>query len=598
MTTVLFCQRMRCLVILVIGVLGLTVGQMLHAQPAAPPLQAEEEPSSSVPAGGEMKMVAAISFTNYDQLQNDANFIGSLMGQPNIAQGMEAQLGMMTGGKGLAGIDKTKPWGLILQTDGTQFLPVVCLPVTNADDVLAAVAGIGAEVKDSDDGVKQLSLPDGNSFFMKSADGWAFLSRNQASLAHVPKNPQAAFSNLLKDYDFAAHAAVQNVPMMYRQMAILTMQSAMQQQLQRQPEESDEEFAARQKTVQAQMQQAVQQIQELDSITLGVLVDAPQKQSTLEFTYKFVPDGALAKQFASYGEPRTNFAGFRQADAAATFNIVTKADPEAIKNDLAQFETMISGARTQFNKGVDENADELTDAQREAVKAAAAEWFDALGATLKSGQIDGAASLHVGADSLAFVAGALVKDAAKVENGLKKLDEEFKGLPGFEGIQWNAGSHEGVNFHTMSVPVPPSDGELVKLLGEKAEVTFGLGPQALYVAVGKDNLNVLKQAIDTSKAQPDKLVSPFELTLSFAPLMEVVAAQAKDEAQRNAARDVAEMLRADAPGRDHVRIVAQMVPNGLRYRIEAEDGALRAILTKAMEARQRAAANQGLGEGF
>ena len=52
------------------------------------------------------------------------------------------------------------------------------------------------------------------------------------------------------------------------------------------------------------------------------------------------------------------------------------------------------------------------------------------------------------------------------------------------------------------------------------------------------------------------------------------------------------MLRTEAQGRDHVRIVGQMVPNGLRYRVEAEEGALRAIGKAAMDARQQAAASQ------
>ena len=30
----------------------------------------------------------------------------------------------------------------------------------------------------------------------------------------------------------------------------------------------------------------------------------------LEFTYHFVPGSKMAKQFAAYGEPQTNFAGF------------------------------------------------------------------------------------------------------------------------------------------------------------------------------------------------------------------------------------------------------------------------------------------------
>lgn len=581
-----------------ISVLGLMVGQALRAQPVAPPQPAEDEQGAAAPAGAEMKMVAALACTSYDHLINDVTFIGSLIGQPDIAQGIEVQLGAMTGGKGLAGVDKTKPWGLILQTDGMQFLPVVCLPVTNADDVLAAIAAIGAEVKDGGGGVTQLSLPDGKSIFLKNAGGWSFLAQNQASLARVPKDPQAAFAGLLKDYDLAAHAKVHNVPPMYRQMAILTLQAAMQQQLLRQPQESDEEFAARRQKVQDQMQQTVQQIQELDTLTIGWLVDAPKKQSVLEFTYKIVPDGTLAKQFAAYGEPRTNFAGFRQADAAATFSIVAKADPEAIQKDLAQFETMINGARANFDKGVDEHADQLEGAKRDAIKAVAGEWFDALEETLKSGQVDGAASLHVSPNSLALVAGALVKDTAKIENGLKKLDEEFKGSPNFDGIQWNAASHEGVSIHTMSIPVPPSEDGPAKLLGDQANIAFGIGPQAVYLAVGKDNLDALKQAIDASKAEPNKLVSPFELTFAFAPLMEVAATQATDEAQRARAQAVAEMLKTEAPGRDHVRIVAQMVPNGLRYRLEAEEGALRTILMKAVEAQQQAAAAQGAGDGF
>jgi hypothetical protein len=41
-----------------------------------------------------------------------------------------------------------------------------------------------------------------------------------------------------------------------------------------------------------------------------------------------------------------------------------------------------------------------------------------------------------------------------------------------------------------------------------------------------------------------------------------------------------------------------MVPNGLRYRIEAEQGAMQALMMKAVEAQQKAAAGQIPGQGF
>ena len=126
---------------------------------------------------------------------------------------------------------------------------------------LIAVAAIGADVKGEAGGLKRLTMPDGNSVFVKHEGSWSFLARNAASLTRVPKDPQTAFSKLLADNDFAARASAQNVPPMYRNLAVLTLQSAMQQQLQRQANESDADYALRQESVQAQMQQAVDKLE-------------------------------------------------------------------------------------------------------------------------------------------------------------------------------------------------------------------------------------------------------------------------------------------------------------------------------------------------
>jgi hypothetical protein len=49
---------------------------------------------------------------------------------------------------------------------------------------------------------------------------------------------------------------------------------------------------------------------------------------------------------------------------------------------------------------------------------------------------------------------------------------------------------------------------------------------------------------------------------------------------------VTQMLKNEAEGRDHVRIVGRVVPNGLLYRMEAEEGVLRAV-GKATTEKQR-----------
>jgi hypothetical protein len=72
-----------------------------------------------------------------------------------------------------------------------------------------------------------------------------------------------------------------------------------------------------------------------------------------------------------------------------------------------------------------------------------------------------------------------------------------------------------------------------------------------------------------------------------------MAAQAEDGRHKAAAQAVADMLKSEAQGRDHVRILGQVIPNGVRYRMEVEEGVLKAIGKAAAEQqRQAQQANQ------
>jgi hypothetical protein len=333
------------------------------------------------------------------------------------------------------------------------------------------------------------------------------------------------------------------------------------------------------------MAQTMRTLNETDSITVGWAVDAAQQRTYVDYSQTFVPGSKMARQIAGYDEPRTNFAGFYQPDAAATMSFVTKADPELIQQDIEYFESTMQALRAGFNNGID-NSDAK---DPEAVKAAFSDWFDAFEATIRSGQIDGGAALHVSSDSLTLVAGAVVTDTAKIESGLKKLEAAAAArYPEFAGIRWNSATHAGVNFHTLSVPVPEEQEAPRKLLGSEVNVAIGIGQDKIYLAVGRNNLSAVKQAIDASEAEPDKAVPPFELAVSLAPIMEMAAAQAEEGDQKAIAERVAEMLRNEAQGRDHIRAVGQVIPNGLRYRFAAEEGVLRAIGAAATEAQRQA----------
>jgi hypothetical protein len=76
-------------------------------------------------------------------------------------------------------------------------------------------------------------------------------------------------------------------------------------------------------------------------------------------------------------------------------------------------------------------------------------------------------------------------------------------------------------------------------------------------------------------------------------MAEVAAAQADEGPEKATAQAIADMLRAEGQGRDHLRLTGQVIPNGLRYRFEAEQGVLKAIGKAAAEQqRQAQQANQ------
>ena len=571
-----FCRRYSWLVI------ALSAALVTSARPLSAQTSSDE---GTAAASGELKNVAVVAGAKWEKLIQDVTYLGSLGGKPEAGQMLEGGFSFFTQGKGPNAIDKTKPWGVIVQTDGAQFLPVGCLPVLKPNDLIQVAKGYGAEVKDAEDGVQELVLPNKRSIFVKQDNGMAFISISAASLARVPANAQDILSKLVGDYDIAGHISVRNVPEMYRSFALQAMQAGVQQGLKKKEDESDEEYAQRQKMAEAQMAQMTQMVNEVDNVKFGWAIDSKQQRTFADFTYAFVPGSKMAKQMAAYGEPKTNFAGFFQTDAAATITVAMQADPKLIAEDMSQLDANINSTKDQLNAEIDKKVDDAD--TREALKGAFSDWFDAIAETLKSGHLDGGAALHAGADSLTFVSGFHIKDTAKVESGFKKLEAAGKKQPDFPGIKWNALTHAGVAFHTITIPVPETEKSPRKMLGEKLDIAIGIGPETAYLAFGKDNIAALKKAIDESAANKGKSVPPFDLSLSLTPIIEVAAAQADDPKAQVISEKVLEFLKKDGQGRDHIRVVGQMVPNGLKYHFEAEEGVLKAIGQAAAAAQQQ-----------
>src|SRR5690606_24867468 len=98
--------------------------------------------------------------------------------------------------------------------------------------------------------------------------------------------------------------------------------------------------------------------------------------------------------------------------------------------------------------------------------------MDVVSETIKSGRIDGGATLMLNEGSLSAVAGGYVADSAKAEAAFRKLVTLAEKEPDFPGVKFNAATYQNVNFHTMRVPVPEKEGDARKILGENLDVAI------------------------------------------------------------------------------------------------------------------------------
>ncbi len=158
-------------------------------------------------------------------------------------------------------------------------------------------------------------------------------------------------------------------------------------------------------------------------------------------------------------------------------------------------------------------------------------------------------------------------DGGALESALKKLAEAAKSELPFE-VKFNASTHGGVNFHTSSIPVPDRDAQ--KAFGNSLDVVVGTSDTRFYLAFGRNAESALKKAIDGSSTE--KAVPPMQLIASLTPIFKFANSMEPNP--------IGSMLIDElgkTGGKDHASIVVTPSDTGVKYRIQLEEGVLRAI---------------------
>lgn len=528
--------------------------------------QAPAQPSD----GGKALVIAA--FSGYDALMKDVAWVDNLAGKPGLPAMVRQGLAQFTGGKGLAGVDTKRPWGLIVSAGAGDFPILAFVPVKDFQQLLEALKPVIGDVQETG-GVYEIPLG-AQTVFAREVKSWVFVSRTKDALKSPPADPIKALGGLADQYTISVQVLVRNIPEELKQMVLPMIQMGMQAGLEeRLPGESDAQFALRKKTAEMSVQQLTQMANELDTITFGLGVDHGSDSLRLEYAVVAKPGTELAKQISATKDGKTRFGGFFAKDAAmgmTSFGGSSEAQ-------MAQVQALLGGLRNNVEQEIDRQ--NMSEADKKKAKELLADAVDVFQPLFKASRSEGGMMVKADSQGIGVAAGVAPVDGPKLTGFLKKLvDQLGEDAPEVAKlIKFDAEQREGVHFHTFSLPMEQMGLEdkqqenARKLFGKSLDVVVGAGQDEMYVAAGRNALELLKTAMDQSKELASQTVPPMQMFVAGAPIARLVQMLADKEEVREMAGRALKILEASG-GKDRLSMTATVVPNGMKVRIDAQAG--------------------------
>lgn len=528
-------------------------------------------------AAAEWKPLAIVSVASYDELAADVVFAASLSQDPQISQKAEIMGRFVSASLGLADLDQTRPWGFIAQTDGTQYGGFGFLPITDAKQLQEIIRPFAGEITDLGNGIIRIDSPESSdrpAFIKQQEGGWLFFSQKVEWLENTPSDPTALLNGLNKSYDIAVRAIVTNIPESVRVTAITELTANVAKDLPQHDSESDAEYSARKFSTKRLPQCITSAVNNSEAITLGISLDRETGSLNVDLIATAKEDTVCAQRLAKLADSKTDFAGFRRADAAVTLGLIGKL----YFGNEEQLAPMLEDIQTSLLAGIDKDPPPF---KAEIAKQLIRRFMKIVQEALVDGRVDTATSLLLAPERATLISGKYVPDGKKVEDALNALvDAVRKEAPELVSmfLTTDVEEYKGVRFHVISMPIGPdvdNREQLVALIGETADVVIGIGDKATYLAAGRDALETLKQAIATSQESGSEEASPLALTIAVDMVAQLAAEVAESSGKEEAAKLVAAM--AKTAGENQIRLTVTPVERGLKASLVLEKGILQVI---------------------
>jgi hypothetical protein len=251
------------------------------------------------------------------------------------------------------------------------------------------------------------------------------------------------------------------------------------------------------------------------------------------------------------------------------YHAAGSVSPELIESSTSSIDMVMSSVQ----KALDDQ-EQLGDDVKAEIEEMLGGLLDLVTKTMAEGKYDVGMIGMAGDNMLKLAGGMFVHDGDEVAAWVKKLDAKLSQIPDAPKFNFDESTYNGVTMHSVVIDIPARAEESRRLLGEKAVITLGTAPQAVYFAFGQGSVTAMKALIDTADADTGDLAArPLgQMRIKLLPLLRLAQSMKPNDS-------VAAVIDAVAVGADsdYISVLANVIENGQSSNIEIAEGVLKAI---------------------
>lgn len=468
-------------------------------------------------AGEKIQTVMTFSCSSWNAVMNDLKTIGETSSNPSFSALVEGPLRLYLGKDVMKAADLNAPIGLAIQRfegeSADNVAMICCFPIKDASillDFIAQKLDDDLEFTQREDGVIEW-----NDCFLKEVKGFTWLVTDERQLAQLDSADPKAFFLMKEGLNIQFTFDPKGFPDLPITFSV-AVEEGLDLALEKEEDESDEEFELRKKLAEEQKKQLLDFVEAIQFVSIGLGVNSDAKSLVMNSTISIDQKSEGAKLLNKFGATKPLFTGFGNAQGLLRGYNVSMNFPTS--PELQKIQAKITLEKLQEFFGEEGKAIFNSELMMPILEELLSQSETCSGYVL-----DGKKGTHDLV--LATTTGQLAKMMELYEKSVnlikQKAGEKFKD----EWFQTNVQAH-GMTFSKLTIPTDELFQILSEQLNEKTDenelkslkiwlgdtITFAVGGKEnlLYFGIGSDPISKLGECL---KDQPTGHISEMVLDL-------------------------------------------------------------------------------------